>query len=338
MRAVLYEDRASDVIAIKVLVASIRKHSPSVEIDLTLPPATEADAAWFAAQGMVTLRTDAAGLGAKYDVKPAVLARALDEGADEAIWVDSDIVVVSDFRPLFAGLADDVVSVVEETFGVPYQGGTSRTVGLGWEVGRPMRLTANSCVTRVTKAHRPMLEAWEERLRRPDYAEAQGKPLEHREIWFKGDQDVLTGVLGSKEFADLPIHWLRRGRDVAHCFQLGGVGYNVHERLRNIARRRAPVFAHSCGDRPWRPPEGKPTLHLETSPYTLEAAHYEAAVGEALPWTRPTLPTSRTLRRIFRDDLNASGLLPAIARELRDQRVLKTLLRPMLRRGEQGTR
>jgi hypothetical protein len=334
VRAVLYEDRASDVVAVKILVASIRRHAPTVEIDLTLPPATAADAAWLVAQGNVTLRTDATGLGAKYDVKPAVLARALREGADEAVWIDSDIVVVRDFRPLFRGLSPEHVGVVEETFGVPYQGGTTRTVGLGFRVGRKMRLTANSCVTRVTASHHPLLSAWEKRLREPDYVAAQAQPLNERAQWFKGDQDVLTGLLGSEEFAHLPIHWLRRGRDVAHCFQLGGVGYNVHERLRNIARGVPPVFAHSCGDRPWRPPEGRPTLHLETSPYTLEAARYEATVGESLPWTRPTLPAARVLRRAFDDSLNVSGLLPAIARELRDQRVVKTLLRPIFKRGE----
>lgn len=334
VRAVLYEDRASDVVAVKILVASIRAHSPSVEIDLTLPPATDDDAAWLRAQGNVVLRTDATGLGTKYDVKPAVLARALADGADEAVWIDSDIVVVRDFRPSFEEVEHEAITVVEETFGVPYQGGTSRTVGLGWKVGRTMRVTANSCVTRVTSAHRELLAAWEERLRRPDYVAAQAEPLNDRPPHFKGDQDVLTGLLGSEEFARVPIHWLRRGRDVAHCFQLGGVGYNVHERLRNMARRRVPVFAHSCGDRPWRPPEGKPTLHLETSPYTLEAAHYAKELGEALPWTEARLPSARWLRRVFRDDLNATGLLPAIGRELRDQRVLKTVLRPLLKRDE----
>lgn len=332
MRAVLYEDRASDVVAVKILVASLRRHSPSVEMDVTLPPATERDRQWFESQPNVRFRTEVPGLGRGHNVKPAVLRRALDEGADEAIWIDSDIVVVRDFRPLYEGVSPESIGVVEETFGVPYQGGTVRTAGLGLPVGRPMRMTANSCVTRVTSHHRPLLDAWEDCLRRDDYVRTQTQPLAMRAIWLKGDQDVLTGLLGSRQFASVPIHWLRRGRHVAHCFQLGGVGYNVLERVHNIAVRSTPVFAHSCGDRPWRPPEGRPTLHLETSPYTLAAATYEEAVLESLEWTRPSLALSRALRTVFADGMNTSGLLPAIGREILDQRILKTLVRPIFKR------
>ncbi len=69
MRAVYTEDRASDIVAVKILVASIGRHSPSVEMDVTLPPATERDRRWFESQPNVRLRTDATGLGSRYDVK-----------------------------------------------------------------------------------------------------------------------------------------------------------------------------------------------------------------------------------------------------------------------------
>jgi hypothetical protein len=108
----------------------------------------------------------------------------------------------------------------------------------------------------------------------------------------------------------------------------------VLERINNIAAGRTPIFAHSCGDRPYRPPEGRPTVHLETSPYTIASAAYEKAVGEPLGWTRPTLASSRFLRRMFADDLNTSELLPTIGRELLDQRILKTLMRPIFKREE----
>jgi hypothetical protein len=334
MRAILYEDRSSDVVAVKILVSSIVRHSPTVDIDVTLPCASAADQRWFARQPRVQLRTTKDDLHCtKYDVKPSVLKRGLAEGADPSVWIDSDIVVVGDFRPLFDGVSPSALSVSEEPLGVPHQGGTSRTTNAGFTVGRPMRVTANSCVTRVTKEHLPLLEAWEQRLRQPDYLAAQALPLPERPHWFVGDQDILTALLGSDRFAQVPIHWLKRGRDVAHCFQGGGIGYNVLERAVNAATRHVPTFAHSCGDRPWRPPDGKQTLHLETSPYTLAAATYEREVEEPLPWTRPSLPAARALRLLFADGLNMSGFLPALSRELLDQRILKALVRPILKPG-----
>ena len=333
MHACVYEDRPSDLVAVKVLLASLRDHTPGLTLDVTLPNATAQECDEIARRFDATVSNDSGGVGAKYDVKPGLLRRALERGADEAIWIDSDIVAARDFRPTLADVPPNAIVVAEETLGVPYQGGTSRTVGVGLSPGRSLHATANTCVTRVTRAHLPLLGAWEALLRTPEYRAAQQQPLADRPVWYKGDQDLLTALLGSAEFSDIPIHWLRRGRDVAHCFQLGGVGYNVLERLANSAARAEPIFAHSCGDRPWRPPHGNTTLHLETSPYTLVAARYADVVGEPLDWTQPSLTGSRVLRAVFRDGVNMAGFFPALARELWDQRLLKTAVRPLLRPG-----
>ena len=333
MHACIYEDRPSDFVAVRVLLASLRDHAPGLTLDVTLPNASREECDAIARRFGATVRNDASGVGSKYDVKPGLLRRALERGADAAIWIDSDIVVARDFRPALADVPPHAIVVAEETLGVPYQGGTSRTEGVGLAVGRSLHATANTCVTRVTRAHLPLLTAWEALLRTADYRAAQDQPLAQRAVWYKGDQDLLTALLGSAEFADVPIHWLRRGRDVAHCFQLGGVGYNVLERLVNTVSRAQPIFAHSCGDRPWRPPQGATTLHLETSPYTLIAARYEQALGEPLAWARPQLVGSRMLRSVFQDGVNMTGFFPALARELWDQRLLKTALRPLLRPG-----
>lgn len=51
-----------------------------------------------------------------------------------------------------------------------------------------------------------------------------------------GDQDVLTALLTSKEFSEIPIHILRKGRQI---LQFNGIyGYAVAERI--VAANRHP--------------------------------------------------------------------------------------------------
>lgn len=327
MLACVYEDRASDVVAVKLLVSSLERHCPGLAVEVTVPDADAATRAWFARRPHARLRTERPRTHGGYDVKPFLLGRALADGADQALWIDSDVIVSRDVRPLFAGTAPEALGVTEEIFGVPHEGGTVRTTGMGLPTGRRMRRTVNTSVLRVTAAHTALLAEWGRWLGTPAYREAQAAAWYDRPLWFLTDQEVLTGLLGSAPFAHVPIRWLRRGPDIAHCFHLGGTGYTVFQRLANVARGHTPPFVHSVGDRPWRPAAGRPTLHLETSPYTLAAAAYRDEVGEPLPWTSATLPAARVCRALARGGLTASGLLPALGRELRDQRTLKTLLR-----------
>jgi hypothetical protein len=329
MRICIYEDRATDMVAVKLLVASLLRNSPGLDIEVTIPNPSESVRAWFSARPGARLRSDHDTRRSGYNVKGAVLARALEE-TEEALWIDSDIMVTRDLRPVFASAGPNTLAVSEEWFGAPFQGGTSRVRGLGLPVGRSLPATANTSVLKVTRAHRELLAAWDEILRSEEYLAAQGRVWTERPIWLLGDQEVLTGLLGSKRFADVPILWVRRGRDIAHCFPPVASGYAAHERVANIVRRRTPTFVHSIVERPWRPPNGQMTLHLETSPYTLTAAKYEADVEEPLPWTRPTLPAARLLRSLSADGTNASGLLPAIGWELKDQRILKTLVKRLI--------
>jgi hypothetical protein len=331
MRICIYEERETDMVAVKLLVASLLRNSPGLDIEVTIPHPSKAIQEWFAARPSVRLRSDHDERRRGYNVKAAVLSRALEE-TDAALWIDSDIMVTRDVRPIFAGVGPSTVAVSEEWFGAPFQGGTSRVRGMGLPVGRNLPATANTSVLRVTRSHGDLLTAWDGILRSPEYLAAQERVWNERPIWYLGDQEVLTGLLGSERFAHLPILWVKRGRDIAHCFPPVASGYAAHERISNILRRRTPTFVHSIVERPWRPPNGQMTLHLETSPYTLTAASFESEVGEPLPWTRPTLPTARLLRSLCSEGTNASELLPAIGWEFKDQRILKVLVKRLFGR------
>jgi hypothetical protein len=319
------------MVAVKLLVASLLRNSPGMDIEVTIPRPSNAIQEWFAARPSVRLRSDHDEHRSGYNVKAAVLSRALEE-TDAALWIDSDIMVTRDIRPLFAGAGPTTLAVSEEWFGAMFQGGIKRVRGMGLPVGRHLPATANTSVLRVTRAHRELLSAWDEILCSPEYLAAQARVWTERPIWHLGDQEVLTGLLGSERFSQIPILWVKRGRDIAHCFPPVASGYAAHERIANILRRRTPTFVHSIVERPWRPPNGRMTLHLETSPYTVTAAKFESEVAEPLPWTRPTLPAARWLRSLCGDGANASELLPALGWELKDQRILKVFVKRLIGR------
>src|SRR3954453_22572248 len=113
MRICIYEDRATDMVAVKLLVASRRRNSPGFEIEVTIPQPSDAIRSWFAARPAVRLRSDHDSKRSGYNVKAAVLAKALEE-TDSALWIDSDIIVTGDLRPVFAAAGPDTLAVSEE--------------------------------------------------------------------------------------------------------------------------------------------------------------------------------------------------------------------------------
>ncbi len=69
-----------------------------------------------------------------------------------------------------------------------------------------------------------------------------------RPVHMLGDQDVLTALLTSSEFSDIPLHMLRRGPDI---IQFDGVwGYSIPERITNLLGW-GPTFIHAGAAKPW---------------------------------------------------------------------------------------
>src|SRR3954470_9726146 len=218
MRVCVYEDRPTDAVGVKILVLSLLQHCPGTSIDLQLPFASPDLVRWFEGKPGVRVSTARDPSRSGYQVKARLLLAAPDAGATEAVWLDTDIVVAGDLAGKLAAFPADAIVVAQEYFGAPGQGGSQRTRALGLEPGRRMPDTANSCVVRVTPAHRELLEEWDRLLTSDGYREAQAKQWFERPLHLLGDQDVLTALLGSARFAKTPIGWLRRGSDVAQCF------------------------------------------------------------------------------------------------------------------------
>ncbi len=280
----LYEDRPSHLTGVRVALATLQQHCPGIRLWVNVPDATVDFRRWFDAHchgELVTTKGVAAG---GWNTKPHLLLAMLDRGENEAVWFDADILVTADWRPDVAADHTTLVAT-EETYWGQHQGGTHRAVAWGLQPGRPLPSTVNTALVRVTPHHEHLLRRWGQLLAAPEYLAAQRAPWTERPIHMLGDQEVLTGLLGSDEACDIPVVLLRKGRDIAHCF--GPAGYTPGERIRNaMAGRPGPPLIHAMGARkPWILPPAEPEktwsfrglrasydrLHCELSPYTLFA-------------------------------------------------------------------
>lgn len=301
---ILAEDRLSEEIGLRLAVVSLKRSIPSAAAVVFRPRARREFRTWLRQFQDVTL-VDALPPGAySWNCKPHVLLPQLDAGFDEAIWLDSDVLVARDPSYLFDGLDAEILVGAEEAPTSSDQGWAVRTADWGLPSGRDEPRTLNSCVLRVTRRHRAILGAWQDLLKRPDYVDWQARPVDERPLAFKGDQDVLNALLGSKTFANVPVRFLRGGVDVIHSG--GGPGYSLTLRARGVFRR-IPPFLHAIGGKPWVifTPEyaahhrGWYTTYRrmlqETSVYVTRARKLEGAVGEPSPWLRMRSPAGRVV-------------------------------------------
>ena len=142
-------------------------------------------------------------------------------------------------------------------------------------------------------------------------------------VHMKGDQDVLTALLTSKEFSQVPIKILRRGKDI---IQFDGVyGYTVAERMTNLLRD-TPVFIHSGAGKPWSDlwrlesvsglREYIKKVYLDLSPYTLAALPFKYELGCNTEWMEPHYLLSRILRALGLGYSALAGLPMAVFADL----------------------
>ena len=229
----------------------------------------------------------------------------LDVGYDEVIWVDSDIIVNRNLLPIFARLSNDTFVATEDALGDDRDDSNALRARLwGFPVGRIFPFGLNSGVLRVTKSHYGLVQRWWELLQSSAYQDSQRKQWRQRPAHMLGDQDVLAALLTSEEFSEIPVHILRRGRDI---LQFNGVyGYTVAERIRNLLTGR-PTFIHSFAGKPWSERWSEPSanltdylkrVYLDLSPYTLLAMQFSPELDCDVEWMKPHYMFTKTLRAV----------------------------------------
>ena len=210
------EDRPDDA-GLRLALLSLRAQCPGVPLTLFRPGATAKFRAWLESFPQATLVEERLPGADNWNCKPQALEALLNAGHQEVIWLDSDLAFTRPFTYLFDGLAPETIVVSEDLrFALP-QGSLKRTQGWNLPLGNTYPATINSCVLRVTAHHRPLLSRWLELMATPQYREAQVKWVGERACHLRSDQDLLNALLGSREFASVPVKFLECGRDLIHC-------------------------------------------------------------------------------------------------------------------------
>ena len=337
------EDRESCEPCLKLLLLSLQSHSPETLINLCYPVAKEAFVSWIRKYPRVRLRTAPLKSGYGWNVKPQAIMQLLDQGFDEVIWIDSDVIVKRNLLPLFSNLSNDSVAATENTLeDGRYDRNGVRARLWGLPVGRTLPFSLNSGVLRVTKENYQLMERWWALLQSDKYQKAQQTPWQQRPIHMLGDQDVLTALLTSQEFSRVPIRILRRGKDI---IQFDGIyGYTIAERMRNVIGD-GPAFVHSVAGKPWSEQWKQGSTHvlreyiksvyLDLSPYTLSAIRFKDELDCRTEWMEPHYVLSRILRALGMQYMPLVGLPMAIFADLaRLARYLLNSLRSNISRLE----
>jgi len=271
------------------------------------------------------------------------MMQLLDQGFDEVIWIDSDVIVTQNLLPIFAKLDRETVVVTEHTLSEERDDRNAmRARSWGLPVGRVFPFALSSGVVRVSKDNYRLMERWWELLQSEKYQDAQRMVWQKRPPHMLGDQDVLTALLTSQEFSQVPVQILRRGK---HIIQFDGVyGYTVAERMRNLLHD-GPAFVHSGAGKPWSEQwklgpsnilrEYIKSVYLDLSPYTLAAIRFKDELDCRTEWMEPHYVLSRILRALGMQYMPLVGLPMAIFADLaRLARYLLNSLRSNISRLE----
>jgi hypothetical protein len=290
----LVEDREREEVGLRFAVASLLRACPTARVVVYRSNPSVDFRRWLGKRSRAELVPEMPAGASSWNCKPHALLPLLEGEADEAVWLDSDILVARDPSYLFDAHGPDVLVGAEEPQPAPLPLGWSiRTRAWGLEPGRDSPMTLNSCVVRVTRAHIPLLKRWRELLADPTYLAAQRVDFPERPFHLWGDQDVLNALLGARGFEGFPVHYLRIGRDVIHSG--GALTYPVGRRLAGLFRR-IPPFLHAQAGKPWIifDPGYRQThprwftfyrrLLQETSPYVGAARRLRAEVEVPCPW------------------------------------------------------
>lgn len=290
---VTYEDRATDVIGLKLLVASLRRYGGDYRLICYCPAAWVEFVRWASQFAKIEVR-DSTTLSVRgWEVKPALLQMVLAEGNSRVTWIDSDILLAKPLNLELVRSNGDALVATEECHCHDARGVPDRAALAGFGSARRFGSSINSGIVAVTTQHLPLLSAWQACMSGSDFQGAQREPFYHRPLHLRSDQDVLDALLGSEQFAQVPIVQLRAGGDIAQCWGLDGFSFG--ERMHALVRGSPPLL-HAQGPKPWRPPpdaDWVARVALELSPYSAAARRLRGDVDEPIDWTRPRSPLAR---------------------------------------------
>ncbi len=285
------EDRPEVEVGVRLLVASLRRHCPGTRSVFYNAKASDSLRHWLRKYPDVQLVQDRLEGADAWNCKPHAMLPLLRAGHPQVVWLDTDVLLEGDPRPIFANLAPEVFGVAQEPACVTNQGTDGRINAWGEPIGRSFPFTLNSCVLRATQHHIPLLERWETWLADERYRKWYRVPEPQPPFYALSDQDVLNVVLACRDFAHVPVRVLKSGMDIIHSG--GALVYSPKERLRGLLSPHPPIL-HALAVKPWVLLDPKfdvstrywffRQLLQEISPFVAAARKYREEIEVPCPW------------------------------------------------------
>jgi hypothetical protein len=245
-----YENRLEDFLSLKILIKTAARNFPVALFHIPSDGHHPSVIEWLSIQDNVRLRDDIkVSNEGGWDVKPFILRDLLESGLERVLWIDSDISFSARPQVLLNLNARNDLLVCEEGYRGENVGTAVRTRGLGLPVGQEISKGLNTCVLGVSQEHLPLINAWADLTNRTDY-QAEKKLLSpRRRFYLHGDQELLSGLVGSAGYENLNVSFLRSGRDIVHC--ISAVEYGLFRRFRTLFAGEPPM-AHAQQFKFWR--------------------------------------------------------------------------------------
>jgi hypothetical protein len=295
----LYEDRAYQVPGVKILILSLNRYCSRWSIRLRFPGISDEFRKWVRQFEQVTLIEERLTRSGSYDVKPTVLLDGLNSGASECLWLDTDVIVNGPLD-FIAQNSPETIIVAQDPW--EYADGSShRCKSWGLVAGRSLPGPLNSAVVRVSDRHASLLGAWYSLLSIDTYLAEKEVPLQERNHHLLSDQDGLSALLASEEFASFPLCRLRHATEILQHHGAGA--YGLIQRWETL-KGGLPPLVHAMGSvKPWNMTD-RPSLmgqprdyyernYLELSPYVHLARQYRAELDAETDWLDIRTSTGR---------------------------------------------
>lgn len=295
---------------------SLLRVDKNVSLHLTVPDAPASVRSWAGRRAEIILSVEGPPGVCGWDVKPFLLLQELNDGRPEALWLDTDMIVTRPISEVVGQFPADSLIVADEWLRME-----AVPVTHFWDMPAATQVVpVNSCLVRVTQAHRALLQRWLRMTQDPRYRAAQALPFHRRPFHLASDQVLLTALLGSQEFAHTHFAYIRIGRDIAQC--AGSSSYRPVHRLLDVFRG-PPALIHCLGRKPWvsrRAHGGSQQFWIDladdVSPYVLAARRVAKEVRMAPEWLEARTLPGALLRRIAFGNPAAAGLPLAILHAL----------------------
>ena len=286
----LYEDRPQQVTGLKVLLLSLDRHCPTWPVRLRFPGISDGFRKWLERLPRLSLCEEKLAVSRSYNVKPSVLLEGLSAGGTSCLWLDTDI-LVNGSLDFLAGISPDTVVVSQDPWEYP-DGSVHRCCTWQLQPARSLPGPLNSAVVRVSRQHEGLLEKWQDLVLAERYLREQTKPATLRNPHMLGDQDVLSALMASREFASVPVRRLLHSKEILQHHGAGA--YGPIQRWSNLLHGMPPLI-HAMGTvKPWNMPENPGVVssprdyyeraYLELSPYVHIARQFRHDLDEELGW------------------------------------------------------